>query len=332
MRWLFALALVAACGDTVQPIAMADLDREYADAICRYWSRCGLFPDVATCHRAYTGLHFPVDPNAYAGVTAGVVKYDGVKARTCIDADANQSCDLTSSSARVPPVACDGIFTGTMAENSSCASNAECTSGVCYIAICTIECCRGVCMGGAVPSRGKAGDVCGIVPCSEGTFCDINSKTCTPLMKQGAVCIGNFQCDYGLGCFGTPVMTCQPVPTIGEACPDNRCRDDGATCSGGTCAKMGLAGAPCTTRKDCSPYYQCDATGKCAEGAHVGDACTSSLDCFDAGTYCAIPNGATEGTCAQQLPDGSACQADRDCSADNCEESNSMCQPITTCT
>jgi hypothetical protein len=96
------------------------------------------------------------------------------------------------------------------------------------------------------------------------------------------------------------IWTCEPLPAVGEPCPNGMCRDEGVGCNAaGVCAPVGLPGAPCTVAGDCSRFYRCDATGHCARGPIAGEACT--LGCFDTDSYCIGQ------TCRLRLPDGAFC-------------------------
>jgi hypothetical protein len=331
MRARWVLAAIAAC-HAQNPIAKQDLATAFVDAECAYLARCGLFPDAATCERAYIGVSFTVDATRFAAIDAGVIKYDGAAARTCIDSYASASCDLTAESARVRPDACDHVVTGTLGDGASCALDEECVSKRCTIPMCTVTCCKGTCTGNTAPTRQPIGGSCANVSCAAGGYCDITSFTCTALVAKGGSCTGDYQCAYGIGCIASS-QTCGALPTIGQACPDNRCRDLGTTCSASAaCAKVGLPSASCTTRADCSQYYTCDATSHCAEGSAIGGPCASSGDCFPAHSYCAIPTGATAGTCAAPQADGTGpCTADRDCASNNCEDTTALCTELPSC-
>jgi hypothetical protein len=326
MRW-WALVLVAC--HTTTPLDRAHLAAAFVDAECHYLTKCGEFPDEASCHLAYTGLNFTVDADGLA-IDQHLALYDPIKARICVDATANASCDRTDASTRVSPEACDTVIRGTMGNGASCALNSECISQNCSIPICVVTCCRGSCVGDTAPARAPVGASCTGVACAAGAFCDLASRTCTKLFAAGQSCAAGYQCAYGLGCTGTP-LTCAALPKVGQACPDMQCRDNGATCGAdGVCHALGLPGAACATRADCSPYYICDSTGHCAESSTLGGPCMTSGDCFDQ-TFCAIPTGQTAGVCAMPQADGSTCTQDRDCTSFHCEETIGMCTTPAVC-
>lgn len=328
-----ALLVVAACAGN-HPIAAADVDAAYVDAHCAFLVRCGVLPDLATCHRAYLSTDFPLEASEVAAAIAGKIHYDGDKARECIDGYASAACDTTDPTSRTTPVACDQIVAGTVADSGTCVLARECVSSVCNIPVCVVDCCAGSCAGSAPPVRGKLGQACTLLPCESGAYCDGASTTCTALFTAGTSCIGDFQCAFGLGCAGAAgSKTCKPLPKLGEACPDGKCRDTGVVCNAAmTCTKVGLVGAACTTAADCSQFYTCDPTGHCAEKSAVGGPCGFDPDCFDITTYCAVPTGQTLGTCAPAQANGGSCSADRACASEHCNDTTTQCAIAPICT
>lgn len=313
-----ALLLLAACSgaSTKSPIAAEDLDQAFADAQCARAVRCGEMPDLATCQGAYNSFHFPgvVLESNIAAIGEGKINYDGGAARTCIEAYANAPCDSTVEANRLSDVACDRIFVGTGADGTACGLNFECVSEFCDVPSCTVDCCTGTCSGSTKPVRAKIGEACSTLPCTSGSYCEFSTMTCTALVAAGASCTNSFQCAYGTGCIGIP-KTCQPLPKVGEPCPDNLCRDQGVVCNAAKiCTQVGLPGAPCTTDLDCSHFYGCGADGTCGV-RDPGGACITNNDCFEADTYCAA------GTCSPPQPNGAACADDRDCASDHCDDS-----------
>ena len=308
-RWP-ALLSIAACHHTT-PLAKEQLASAFVDSLCTYKVACGEFPDSASCHRAYLGVAFFVESTRFAAIDAGKIVYDGIAARDCMDAIATTLCDRTSQSARVTAEACDHIVAGTLHVGAPCTLDEECISLTCSIPIMTMQCSVGQCMGDTAPSRQLIGGSCANKnACAAGGYCDINSTTCVALVARGGTCTQDFQCAYGNGCVNG---ACAPLPVIGQACT-TECRDDATACSTGKqCVKLGLPGAPCATRADCSPYYTCDAGGHCAEGSSQGGPCMMNNDCFDA-SYCGPAM-----TCAPPQADGATCVDDRDCTSSHCD-------------
>jgi hypothetical protein len=327
----FVVAVSACHHTTTPPLDKADLASAFIDAECTHLVKCKVFPDSDSCHRAYIGINFVVDATQFAAIDAGKVIYDGVAARECIDSYATASCDRTDESARISPEACDRILEGTMGAGASCALDNECVSKSCDIPVCVVQCCRGACTSGPAPTRQPVGGSCLSAPCAAGTYCDLTSEMCVPLVALNGSCMQDYQCVFGLACFGG---SCAAAPIVGQTCTTPiSCRDLGTTCNQTTkqCIDVGLPGAACTTAADCSQFYQCDATGHCAEGSGLGGPCMSSNDCFPDQTYCAIPTGQTAGMCAASQPDGGTCTDDRECASDHCEDTMSLCTPVPMC-
>jgi hypothetical protein len=143
------------------------------------------------------------------------------------------------------------------------------------------------------------------------------SGTCLPLKAAGATCQSASECAFGLGCTGTTTTrTCAPLPTLGQACPDFQCRDEGTYCnSAGTCAKVGLPGTACATAQDCSSFYRCDQTVlQCARYPMLGESCAVLSRCFDAASYC----DSTTLMCTALKSNGATCNSNTQCSSNNC--------------
>jgi hypothetical protein len=193
---------------------------------------------------------------------------------------------------------------------------------MCDVPACSMACCQGTCVGDAPPPPGGPGAMCSTSgDCTSGSFCDfsLTSPVCTALKPAGATCQSTNECDYGLGCAGTTTRTCKTLPKLGEPCPDGVCRDAGNYCNAaGTCAKIGLAGAACTSTQECSSYYPCDtATMKCTQGPTTGEPCATGQRCFDANTFC--DTSAAAPTCVTRRPDGGACTSSSQCESHNCD-------------
>ena len=73
------------------------------------------------------------DPSVGAAIAAHKVDYDGERARQCVDAIANQSCDVTADDAHLSPIACSEMLTGHVAGGDSCSIDVECASGTCIL-------------------------------------------------------------------------------------------------------------------------------------------------------------------------------------------------------
>lgn len=306
MHRALVVVVLVGCGGG---IPSSDYLARLVDARCSYLTRCGLFPDTATCK---TFLPQAADPSFQAAIDAGRSHYDADKAEQCVNQVANASCDLTSQEGRESPSVCQEVLTGTGTASDPCASNSECTSQVCNVPTCTMACCTGTC--GPANPPAKLGEPCATRTCDRGLACD-NTKTCVALFAAGSPCTSGAQCAYGLGCVGTPA-TCQALPPIGQACVAGSCADLGATCIAGTCKPVGLPGATCTRTLDCSPFDTCDTTGgQCTAFPTLGMACATR--CSD-GSYC---NSATS-TCEAPQASGAPCVYGDECASRFCDDSS----------
>src|SRR5690349_24985505 len=110
--WLLVCLVAGGCGSS--SVSLSDYPDAYRDAYCRYLTRCGAFPDMATCERANTGLDLFIDASAQASVDMGKVVFDGETAQKCLDQFGAQTCDTTDASGRSFPAACDHIIHGTV--------------------------------------------------------------------------------------------------------------------------------------------------------------------------------------------------------------------------
>jgi len=325
------VSLAAACSSDNKSVALSDTADALHEAVCQWFTRCGEVPDVASCMTGNIGLTFHISPSVQAMVDMGKAKYDGAKMASCIAAFANRSCDQTSESFRdfFMEKACIEALVGTVSAGGECASNDECISRNCSVPSCTSGCCTGSCVGDTPPPlTGQIGASCctsaGALTCASGSFCDFNSNTCTALASQGAPCSDSYQCAYGLACFGTNTMTCQPAPALGDACTQGVCRDIGTACIAGTCARVQGVGAACGDSSQCDGLLSCNGT-TCAERASLGGACSSDFDCGDYRAYC-------DTTCKAPLADGNACLGDYQCDSDSCNATTQTCGPDPVCT
>ena len=324
------LALGACSDDSVSFDGYADAVK---DAYCRYLHKCNEVESVDACMHANIGLSIRISASEQAIVDMGKAKYNGVKAKQCVDALANRSCDLTSQSARVQPQACRDLAGGTVHDGGACADDLECISLSCNVPTCQMACCQGTCTGDTKPGDAKLGESCMTNVCVAGTHCDAQTTTCVALKPAGMACTSSTECDYELACTGTgAARTCGALPKQDEACT-LQCRDVGNTCSptSQTCVKVGFAGAECMTSAQCGVAYRCDATKHCAPGIALNAACTAVDRCEDDTAFCDIPNGMTMGTCVLPKPDGQPCTRDSNCQSRTCDPVMLMCAPEPVC-
>lgn len=292
----------------------------FQGAWCTYFVRCGDFPDQATClsanlqsrfataARAGIAAVFPAGSDADMAVSSGRARVDLDAAQQCFDQIAANTCDRTDAIGRsatgegqsANPVSCGAIVHGSLSEGRACASDVECTSQRCSTnpADCTMACCTGQCEVAASQPIAIGQPCDGATDsCMEGATCissPSGDKRCRARLPQGASCQVDAECDYNLGC----IQTCQPLPAVGQPCPNGVCRDEGVVCnSARMCAPGGLPGASCVTTADCSRFYECDATKHCAGGPVLGEGCM--FDCFD--------RSVCNGICIAPLADGAFC-------------------------
>lgn len=270
---------------------------------------------------------FQLDLDIVAGIQAGRIYYDGSNVKKCFDSIAQATCDKTDQDSRGIPAACTQFTHGLGMSGDQCFVDAECASGFCSASAGSPTCQIGQCVGDTAPSVEPAalGEPCNFnTTCVAGAYCDQElTSTCVPLKMQGATCQVPGECAYGLGCVTdtTGTRTCGPLPGPNQPCTSNvGCRDEGYYCDEltsamPTCKPLGLAGAMCMYSEQCSTYYPCDGTGHCTKAPSVGQSCSTTYKCFDAGTYC----DTTTYLCTARRGDGAMCTADTDCNSNNCD-------------
>jgi hypothetical protein len=304
MRSLAVAMMLVGCSGGIDA---KDYANQVQTAECEMRSRCGQFPDVASCE-----AYFPTgdDGSLLAAIDHGAVTFDGDKAQQCINDLANAPCDQTSMEARSFPDSCTQAVRGNTAVGATCAANEECDSDACSLPSCGQACCMGTCV--AAPVENGLGGPCATVECKDGLVCD-NTKTCVELYAEGTACILSSDCAYGLACAGEPGI-CKHAPKLGEACPDLICAELGTYCSSsGTCTALGLAGTACTNSSTCSVFYPCNTvSGQCEANPKLGEHCTGL--CSD-GSFC----DSDTATCTAPLATGSACTSDLSCATSDCD-------------
>ncbi len=337
MRAAFLLVVVglAGCGDDGgDAITLDEAPGVFRSEYCRYLARCGAVPDVASCIGLNTGITSNVDPSLRAAIEAGKIDFDGGILGTCYHQIGDLPCDRTTELARTfGGIACYGAALGTIETGSACAFDDECRSGACDAPDCPDACCEGACIGPALePPPYPIGAACvSLADCASGSYCRSATHTCTALLPEGSPCDTTSECAYGLGCAGAAgSRVCKALPVVGEACPDNVCRDTGTVCNASkVCAKAGLPGDACTTNTDCSTFYVCDATKHCADAPHEGESCAVNPRCADYGNFCE----STTKLCTAPQPDGARCTFSSQCASDYCGGSTGgmTCQPEPVC-
>ena len=214
------------------------------------------------------------------------------------------------------------------ADGTSCASNTECTHGVCHK-----KCCASG-VSEQCTSCGKSGACAG---CSAG-YVLVNGE-CEAVRNPGDACSVDVHCSTSM-------------------CKGGQC------CAAGTkteCAACGGAGGGCS---GCAPGQHLTATGGCENDKADGIACASNTECSHrvcrahccasgASEHCSSCNEAGacvtcaaghylahDSTCAAVLPGGAACTADASCGSSVCKahccaagvpESCSLCSDAGSC-
>jgi hypothetical protein len=309
-RRIVVATLLAACGDNVPAIELADLHAETVRARCDRAVRCGLVTAHETCV-AY--FRTPDEDDLYAAIEAGVIRYDGASALRCLEALAALPCDETSREVRAPIEACDRMLRGTREVGEACAFDRECASGSCDAPVCPSDsCCTGACL---ATRFAAAGAPCTAdEECVPGTFCG-GQGACTPLAARAEPCRLDAHCEDGLACIGASELqdgACRALPLLGESCPYRRCAELGAICnSAQLCVPVGLPGAPCTTGADCSPLAVCGPSNLCIDVPHLGAPC---------GFECAGEAWCRDGTCVAPVENTAPCTADNQCASLYCQE------------
>lgn len=332
MRRLAAMiALLAACGDNLRPLAVDDYPAAAREALCHRLVRCGEIESLEICRATNLGVTLAFTASERAAFDAGTIVYNALTARDCVDDLADQSCDTTSDSFRNGPGACDAIVAGTLGDGERCAFDLECRSRDCVVPACGEACCTGHCVGDARVLPG-ANEPCPGFACAPGAVCDRSTRTCVALQPAGAACTFLYQCDYGLLCVD---HKCSALPALGERCT-SVCRDAGATCGENThsCIPAGLRGAACTIGSGlsaCSPIYLCDRTSHCSAGLALGQPCGLGDRCADVDAFCDAPLAGGDGVCALPGPNGAPCTRDAGCTSFYCNPFTLRCAPEPVC-
>lgn len=299
--------LAGACGGDDEapagpgPIPIEALRAEYTVASCELQVRCGLMPDKETCLRlddADPGLAQRV-----ASVVFGRLRYDPAAARACVEATRSHGCTTLLSEQRALEAACDGIFSGGLAEGDPCLVDDECSGkSSCDRSLCDAQCCLGACA--PEPAPAPVGGDCSRGPCVDEAYCE----------SEGG--------EGGGGGSAPTAASCQPRNENGQACEASDACKDGQRCAEGKCYILSREGEACNPNLDvaCLSFNNwCDpAAMKCGKLPGPGEACAKNERCqgfayCDAGTCRARP--------VENEPcpvDGPACLGDLRCEMDVC--------------
>ena len=309
-----ALLLLGACGDNLTGLAVEELDDSRRAAECMRLVRCGIYADEPTCLASMR----PRDlRNEIAAIEAGKLVYDATAAARCHAALAEQSCDTTDASVRVPPAECARILRGRIADGDTCAFDAECVSGHCIAESCPrTACCLGECADTRQPSA--PGESCNVdEDCLSGMFCG-QDRLCRAPGQAESRCMKDDECAPGLGCVGAGLDPgfCRPLPLLGERCTYLRCAEINTRCDVDmlVCVHAGI-GAPCLDDSQCNTQYgRCDIdSGRCVIIPTLGMACDGLCR---GEAWCDVMSA----TCLSPKPSGMACGSDAECETQVCAE------------
>jgi hypothetical protein len=216
--------------------------------------------------------------------------------------------------ANAPPLACIAP-PGRFADGHACSDDAQCTNGTCNRAS------DALC--GSCGSPATGGESCVARSCAHGLVCV--SGACAQPAANGSACDDQTPCQLGGSCvFATqgqpgtcqstvsqPGMPCDATRTTMADCNQARqlfCDPASSTCaaifyasSGEVCDGNGIR---CDALSLCAPAMDAG-TDRCVPRSPDGGPCGDSQPPCVAPARCAIPAGATQGSC--QLTDAAFC-------------------------
>ncbi len=338
--YALAVALLAtACSNSV---SQDQLYPEIYKAYCSQYARCGLAHSESACKAIYDGyLKYMSVPNQYeSSIAAGKIRYNGDRARRCIDAMAATPCSdsvLALSSNEDCRLIFEGLVpVGGACGTSECVPSAYCTvdaggtecPGTCvervaeggaakYAAMCTFPL---VLVDGKCTKRRKTGEAC-----HESSECESYSCSeglCRTPGASGDACSKTASCATFLNCVEG---TCRLPADLGETCNATsitQCKVDlycnKADSADGVCRERGTEGQACTAASLCMTPLACSG-GKCTKPVGAGQSCTE-LICEPA-YYCESKTK----VCKDRLAEGQACtgigsecQLDMSCRGGKC--------------
>ncbi len=344
MRWVgccVLLVMSVACTErdagsdgTLSPEQYLEASREL---LCEQKMRCentGVF--FGTPQECLDYMRHDVRVRRLAAVIdmtrGGTILYDATAATECLAQTSALGCEALRSS---PPDVCQGVWSGTLADDSTCHADEECTSGWCDAR----QACPGRCAQPSV-TGGSCGwgeacawgttcveDMCVLHdgPLAEGAncdpwydwcafdlYCDSQVNKCAVRKQQGMECVAagvGQECEQGLQCSFADAL-CVPfqvVEDLGEAC-----------------APAGGLYCDPTAELVCSVDTAAGDSNVCARAGDLGATCQSgtlSTPCDPfSDLYCDFMD---TGLCASLKDDGSACELDEECSSRTCQ--NQLC-------
>lgn len=185
----------------------------------------GYGDDEDDCEDNFEGAFKDQQKRLEKSIDAGRLKYDANQLEKCLDAYAAKSCEELKSRLTEDAAECDTVFTAQVANGGVCASDEDCTSGRCELAVDQDgdEADEGICQAYAA-----VGATCNeTTTCGPGSYCE--GSACVAAKADGATCTSNGQCDTG-GCNGF----------------------DSEAGTDGTCGPKGGEGTRCYLTKGCA--------------------------------------------------------------------------------
>lgn len=239
----------------------------------------------------------------------------------------------------------------------TCGPNNTCTAGLAAGSKCNVtdQCAAGLaCPGGVCATAAADGQVCVSDVCASGHYCVPGppQQVCRPKVGANEPCNMPDSCQAGLYCDFSVGSLCEPIPTVGEACPSFQCAPGLSCDAASVCATPPGDGQPCLkgATPDCAAGLNCDAatmtckpaggagspcpTGNCGSGtvcnwSGVDPVCQSpgpaGTTCYGMDSLC-LPGLYCDGytnQCAAQSPVGGKCGGPNMCAPGNyCKYAN----------
>lgn len=334
------------------PVALADFCDLLARAQCTRAQTCGHIDATRfdACVRAR--LVVCNDPTFAGAAYAGLVTFDGLQARRCLDEHPAFSCVVAFGELNEP---CYSVFVPDAGIGQRCSQDLRsCREGLCRVDS------SNVCA--ACQAFAQLNESCSGRVCQSDLRCvgDAGMQTCVARLSDGASCSSPGQCASGQcvtrldgGTFCGGLTAGEPCETFGGAvcepasyCAGAQYRLDAT--QGLTVVTTGLC-APRTSDGGTCVYGQLDTScpgnapcldGRCVRpGAFTRDAgaqCSNDRHCVSGscGDPVFLPDGGPRtdpGTCLEGLLPGSPCRpGDRRCAAPATCRANSCALPIPT--
>ena len=220
-RLIMAVVFMSGCSSDV---SIDDFPKEAATTVCAQSFKCCTASDLAgkdeaTCKQQIEAALVLLVGSTKASVTAGREKYDGAKARKCLDEMGAMACAQWQTSAvasDTPPGSCAGVFQGLVADGGTCTSDTDCIGGTCSGGGSVLTSAQGTCKTPVALGGTCAEDD----DCASGLYCD-SAKKCAAERELGAACTFSDRCKDGYcsssKCTAYPADT-TTTTTIGGKC------------------------------------------------------------------------------------------------------------------